>query len=70
MKNPTLTTWVTWIAAIMVAAFTLSSFAFGTFQTKDDARETKSDIVKALDEIKAEQHEIHAEIRELARASK
>lgn len=51
MKNPKLETWVSWLAATLVAALTLSAFAFTTFQTKDDAKESKADLVQRLDRM-------------------
>lgn len=51
MKNPSLVTWVGWIAATMVAALIFTSFAYTNFETKDDAKEKKSDITQRLDRI-------------------
>ncbi len=51
MKNPSMITWIGWIGATVVAALIGCAYAFNTFQTKDDAKETKSDIVQRLDRI-------------------
>lgn len=64
MKNPSMITWVGWIGATIVAACIFCAFAFTNFETKDEAKDKKADIVKSLDEIKTEIHEIHKELRD------
>ena len=40
--------WVEWIGATVVAAAVAVSFAFGTFQTKGEAKEAKDDVIQRL----------------------
>jgi hypothetical protein len=48
MKNPSMVTWVRWLGATMLASLTLTAFAYTNFETKDEAKEKKQDIVKSL----------------------
>jgi hypothetical protein len=47
MKDGTFNKWYV-IGAIVASAATLTAFAFQTFETKDDAKEKKGDIVERL----------------------
>lgn len=40
--------WVTWVAAMSVAAIGVTSFVYANFQTKEQAIEVKADIVQRL----------------------
>lgn len=52
IKNPFgMSQWIAWISASVVAAATLSAFAYTNFQTKENAKEFKDDIEKRLDRI-------------------
>jgi len=50
--------WIAWLSATVVAALTLSAFAFQTFQTKDQAREDKKDLKELILEIRNDVKEI------------
>ena len=65
MKNPEFSVWMAWLGATLVAAVTMSAFAFSTFETKGEAMEKKHDIVKSLDEIKTELHELNRKVDNL-----
>lgn len=60
MKSPSLITWVGWIGATTVAALIGCAYAFTTFQTKDEAKDSKSDIVQRLDRIENKVDELRA----------
>lgn len=45
--------WIAWLGSTLVAALTLSAFAFGTFETKQDAKDKKQDLVERLVRIEA-----------------
>lgn len=45
------TQWIAWFSATLVAAVTLTAFAYQNFETKQDAQEKKSDIIQRLDRI-------------------
>jgi hypothetical protein len=47
---------LTVIAGILIFTGTIIFTAFNTFETKDHARESKSDIIKRLDNIEKEIH--------------
>lgn len=51
MKNPGFPIWIGWMGATVAAAMCLSAFAFTTFQTKDEAKDSKQDIVQRLERI-------------------
>ena len=43
--------WLGWIIGVAVMTFTLMSFAYSQFETKEQAQERKDDMVKQLDRI-------------------
>jgi uncharacterized protein Yka (UPF0111/DUF47 family) len=51
MKSPSFTTWMAWFGCTVAACLSLTAGAFMTFQTKDEAKDNKSDIVQRLDRI-------------------
>lgn len=42
---------IEWIAGVAVTLVALTAYAYTTFETKEDAREKKGDIVQRLDRI-------------------
>jgi hypothetical protein len=45
MRNPIITAeWVSWLAASAAGSMALTAFAFGSFETKIQAKETKEDM--------------------------
>lgn len=60
MKNPSFINWVGWIGATVAAALIGCAYVYATFQTKDEAKENKSDIVQRLDRIENKVDEIRA----------
>jgi hypothetical protein len=60
MKQPPMVTWIAWLGATLVAAVTYTAFAYTNFETKDSARESKSDIVQRLDRIENKLDELRS----------
>lgn len=54
--------WVAWLGATMVAAATLSAFAYRNFETIEHAKETKQDLKEMLTEIKADVKDLKREL--------
>lgn len=52
------TQWIAWLGATVVACMALTAFAYQNFETKDDAKEKKSDIVQRLDRIETKLDEL------------
>lgn len=50
MRPPLFSTaqWIAWLGAILSAGAVACAFAFTTFETKEDAKEKKSDITQRL----------------------
>ena len=46
--NFSATQWIAWLGATAVACVGLTSFAYQTFQTKEEARDDKADVVQRL----------------------
>ena len=46
--------WIAWLGATIVAALTMASFAFTTFETKDHVQETKQDLRLEIREMRME----------------
>ena len=51
MSNIAFSTWVSWIAGIIVTAVTLTAFAFSTFRTETKAREFETRVERKLEKI-------------------
>lgn len=53
MKEPNFQAnqWIAWIGATLVAAGTLTAFAYQNFATKDEVKENKGEIIHRLDKI-------------------
>lgn len=43
--------WISWILATATAAVTMVSYAYATFETKDEARKVESRVLHRLDRI-------------------
>ena len=43
--------WAQWAVATIVAAVTMTSFAYTNFETKDDSRRSEQTVEKRLDRI-------------------
>jgi len=57
--NPfTVSEWIAWLGATIIACASLTAFAYQTFQTKDAASEHKTDIVHRLDRIETKVDEL------------
>lgn len=50
-KQPSLVQWISWIVATATAALTMAAYAFTNFETKEHAKEVKSDIAERLQSI-------------------
>lgn len=46
--------WIPWIGATLVATMAYTAFAFQTFETRDHANESKSQMMKNVDENKGD----------------
>ena len=43
--------WIAWLSATVVAAATMVSAAYTQFETKDNAKDTKSELIQRLDRM-------------------
>jgi len=51
MRTPGARDWIAWLGAALVACAALTSFAYQTFQTKDDSRHYEGFLIERLDRI-------------------
>jgi hypothetical protein len=51
MDRVPITQWIAWIIAAAVGGFSLLSFSYATFETKDHARESSDILMNRLDRM-------------------
>ena len=66
MKQPNFqaTQWIAWLGATIVAAGTLTAFAFQNFATKDQVREDKVDVIHRFDRVDNKLDEIYRKLND------
>jgi hypothetical protein len=59
MKNPSFQVWIAAMGAVLFSALAFTAFAYTTFQTKDEAKGDKGDILHQLDRIENKVDQLH-----------